>query len=77
MCLRKRQLTPKSRWMLFLANLCLCSGIVVQRFARGFPAQWSGWIDFAQGFLFGMAIIFFYWVARRSRRHCANSEADS
>ena len=77
MCLCNHQLAPKARWKLVAGNLCLCAGIVVQRFARGFQAQRSGWIDFAQGFLFGMAIVFFYWVARQSHLDCVKSETDS
>jgi hypothetical protein len=63
--------------MLIVANFCLCAGIVVQYFAHSLHARHSGWIDFAQGFLYGMAIVFFYWVARQNRRRCANSGRES
>jgi len=63
--------------MLILGNLCLCASIALPRFTRNFRSENLGWIDFVHGFLLGMALILFFWVARTSRRDRASGEAKS
>jgi hypothetical protein len=66
MCLRRRQLDPKSRRIFAAGNLCLTSGAMLTIFAGGFGHHYPVLYNSLRFLLIGCAIGLLYWSARRS-----------
>jgi len=57
----------KARIFLAIGNVCLFTGVALNLFSHDYAAHHSGWLDFARGFLLGLAITFMFFAARLSR----------
>ena len=66
MCLRRRQLDPKSRRIFAAGNLCLVSSLMLTDFNEGFSHRHAALFDGLRVLLIGCAVCLLYWSARRS-----------
>jgi hypothetical protein len=67
MCLRRRQLDPKSRRIFAAGNACLSSGLMLTLFSeQSFGHRHPALLDGLSFLLIGCAISLFFWSARRS-----------
>jgi hypothetical protein len=67
MCLLRRQLDPKARRRLVLANLSLAVGLMLRVFVHPAGQMERNWLDAICGFLLGMSIavnLFGLWACR-------------
>jgi hypothetical protein len=72
MCLRRRQLDPKSRRILAAGNVCLYSGLMLTLFfEQGFGHHHPAIFDGLRFLLIGCAISLLYLSARRGG-NCAS-----
>ena len=68
MCLLGRQLDPKARRRVVLANLSLAVGLLLRVFVHPAGQMEQNWLDAACGFLIGLSIavnLFGLWSRRR------------
>ena len=68
MCLDRRLISRKARIFLAIGNLCLFTGVSLNLVSHNYAAHHLGWLDFARGFLLGLAIIFLFFAASLKRR---------
>jgi hypothetical protein len=67
MCLLRRQLDPKARRRVVLANLSLAVGLMLRVFVHPAGQMEQNWLDAACGFLLGLSItvnLFGLWAFR-------------
>jgi hypothetical protein len=72
MCLRRRQLDPKSRRIFAAGNVCFSSGLILTLFfEQGFSHRHPALFDGIRFLLVGCAISLVFWSACR-RGGCAS-----
>ena len=76
MCLNRRQLDPKTRRRMVIANIALILGILLSNFERWhwfhISSQFEqNWFDAFTGFCFGLYIAIMFFCLRCARRNRA------
>lgn len=78
MCISSRQLDPKTRRLMIIANLALILGILLQNSLRwnwihGLNHTELNWLDAITGFFFGLYITIMFFGLRKARRCCVTT----